>query len=449
MKRSSFPYAIVLAVAAVLAGASTVRSEVLATNLTARDGAYVIDLPTVLRLANAQNLDVQIARERLKEAKAIHENAKLQFFPTLSPGFSYRRHDDLIQAVDGQLIDVHKQSYAPGVAIGGTWDIGDAIYKTLVAKQQQHAAEHALEAQRQESAAAATQGYFDLLFAQAAVGVAEDAIHISTNYEAQVREAVAAGMTFKGDELRVRVQTDRNRLAWYQAREQQKIASARLAQALHINPTNELVALDADFIPLTIIATNAGLGSLVHQALVGRPEIEQGAAVTEAAREAKKGATYGPWIPSASAQIFAGGLGGDSDAGPSRFSNQEDYFVGLSWKIGPGGLFDKTRIRASEARLKAAELSTEKLKDEVTRQVVESFLHVQSVGDQLDAARRTLATAEESLRLTQLRKEFAVGIVLEAIQAEQDLTRARSDYLRLVADFNKAQYALARAVGKF
>jgi len=51
------------------------------------------------------------------------------------------------------------------------------------------------------------------------------------------------------------------------------------------------------------------------------------------------------------------------------------------------------------------------------------------------------------LRLTQERKQFGVGAVLEDIQAQQDLTRARSDYLSAVAEYNKAQYSLERAVG--
>ena len=42
---------------------------------------------------------------------------------------------------------------------------------------------------------------------------------------------------------------------------------------------------------------------------------------------------------------------------------------------------------------------------------------------------------------------FAVGAVLESIQAEQELTRARLDYLDAVSEFNKAQYALRRAIG--
>jgi len=37
--------------------------------------------------------------------------------------------------------------------------------------------------------------------------------------------------------------------------------------------------------------------------------------------------------------------------------------------------------------------------------------------------------------------------VLERILAEQDLTRARNDYVTAVAEYDKAQYALLRAIG--
>src|SRR5437899_1144019 len=69
---------------------------------------YPIDLPTALRLANAQNLDIQIARERLKEAKANHQSAMEQFFPWISPAAAYRRHEGRIQAVDGAIFDADK-----------------------------------------------------------------------------------------------------------------------------------------------------------------------------------------------------------------------------------------------------------------------------------------------------------------------------------------------------
>jgi len=52
------------------------------------------------------------------------------------------------------------------------------------------------------------------------------------------------------------------------------------------------------------------------------------------------------------------------------------------------------------------------------------------------------------LRLTRERKRFGVGAVLEDLQAQQELARARSDHLSAAADFYKAQYGLSKAVGR-
>jgi len=41
-----------------------------------------------------------------------------------------------------------------------------------------------------------------------------------------------------------------------------------------------------------------------------------------------------------------------------------------------------------------------------------------------------------------------VGVVLEIIQAEQKLTRSRLDYLKVVAEFDQAQYALNKVTGR-
>lgn len=407
-----------------------------------------IDLPTALRLAGAQNLDVRIARERLAEAKANHKSAVSQFFPWVSPGIVYRQHDDKIQDVSGNIIDVNKYSYAPGATVGVQLDFGDALYKALAAKQLSKAAGHALEAQRQDTVLAAAQGYFELALAQGSVGVANESVRISADYEAQLSHAADAGMAFKGDVLRARVQAERNRLTLRQSMEQRRIAGARLAQVLRLEPSVELVPQDSDLAPIMLIETNSSLGSLVAQTLISRPELMHSAALTAAARDAKNGAKYGPLIPTVGAQLFWGGLGGGRDGVSDTFGAQNDYVVGASWRIGPGGLFDINRVRASEARFKITALNSEKLRDDITRQVVEAFTRWQSLSDQLGTTKRALVAAEESLRLAQQRKEFAVGVVMETIQSEQDLTRARLDYLRTVAEFDKAQYALSKAIGK-
>jgi len=408
----------------------------------------LIDLPTTLRLAGAQNLDVKLARERVVEAKAIHSSAIAQFFPWIAPGITYRQHNDKIQDVEGNIISVDKYSYAPGAALAMQLDLGDALYKSLAAKQLAKAADEAFQAQRQDSVLAAAQGYFELAFAQASVGVEQQSLDINIDYERQLQHALDAGIAFKGDLLRVTVQKERSQTALRQAVEGQRITADRLAQVLHLEPTVELIAQESELAPLQLIQTNAALDPLVQQSLSSRPELKQSAFLLAATRETKNGASYGPLIPTIGAQGFFGGLGGGRSGVPDSFGPQEDYLFGLSWRVGPGGLFDVTRTRVAESRVRQAEISQDKIRDELTRQVVEAFTHWQSLDDQLATARRALVAAEEALHLAQQRKEFAVGIVLETIQAEQDLTRARLDYLRAIAEFNKAQYALQKATGR-
>jgi outer membrane protein TolC len=427
--------------AAVLASAMMVSAQ--ETNVAPQP----IDLPTALRLAGAQNLDVQIARERVNEAKASQQSATAQFFPWISAGVVYRQHEQNLQDVQGNIVDVDKYSYAPGGALNAQVDLGEAWFKSLEAKQITQAALHGQEAQRQEAVLAAAQDYFDLAFAQGTVGVAAEAFRLAAEYENQLTRAVEAGVAFKGDLLRVRGQKQRHEITLRQAREQQRIAAAQLAQTLRLDPGVDLVALETDLAPLNLV-TNPVLGPLVAQALNANPELKQGGALIAAARENQSGVTYGPMIPTISGQAFFGGLGGGRDGGADSFGGQQDYFVGASWRIGPGGLFDFTRSKASAARLKTVELGTQKLKDAVIRQVVESTTRLQSLAEQVGIAQRGLATAEEALSLAQQRKEFGVGIVLEHLQSEQDLTRARLDFLKSVAEFNQAQYQLLRLTGR-
>ena len=423
-------------------GALCAHAQEISTNKTS-----LIDLPSALQLAGAQNLDVQIARQRLAEARANYESSVWQFFPWISPGVSYRRHDNLIQDVAGKILDVHKESYTVGPSLSGQLDLGDAIYKNLAARQLVKASDHALEGQRQDVLVAAAQGYFDLLKARSSVEVAREAVRISTNYSAQVEQAVGAGIAFKGDLLRVQVQTERNLLTLRQAQEQQRVASARLAQTLHLDPGVELAPRDNDVVPLSLLDTNATIDSLVGQAMALRPELKYSHALVQAAHSAKQGAVYGPLVPSLGAQVFAGGLGGGQDNAPGRFGESEDYLLTLGWRIGPGGLFDRGRIHATESRLQIARLGEKKLLDEITRQVVESLTRVQSLNDQIATAQRAVRAAQETLDLTQQRKQFGVGAVLETIQAEDDLTRSRLELLNAIAEANKAQYALTKAIG--
>ena len=408
-----------------------------------------INLPAVMRLAGAKNLDIQIAEQRLIEAQAAHEQANFQFFPYLSPGIGFKRHEGNIQTVDGQIIDTNKESFNAGASVVAQIELGETIYKAMVAKRLVTAAHFAADAQRQESVYQAVAAFFELVRAKAAHGVAKESVRIADSFAGELGRAVEAGIAFKGDSYRALAQAERNRLTLRQSEEQQRIAAARLAQTLHISPKIELIPEGGDPAPMQLAERRAPLDALVAQAVANRPELKQSDAQIGAAQKARDGAKFGPLVPVLRGEYSHGGLGGGTYRdGIDNFGESTDYGVALSWRIGPGGLFDQGRIKAGEARVKVGELDREKLRDEITRQVVEAHARVHSLADQIESARKALGAAESALKLTRQRQQFGVGEVLENIQSEQDLTRARIDYLGTIADYNRAQFALQRAVGR-
>src|SRR5438128_4368011 len=244
-----------------------------------------INLPTALRLAGARNIDIQLAREKLAETYAAEESAMERFFPWLAPGVAYRRHDNLIQNTEGLIEEVHKQSYSPGGTVAAQTDIGDAIFKSLEAHQLTKAARHGVDAQQQETILAAARGYFDLAAAHEAVGIAGEALRASTDYAAEIDRAVNAGIAFKGDALRVKVQQQRDQIVLRRAEENVRLASAKLVQILHLDPIVELVpSRRGGIVPLSIVSTTDSLGDLVSQALAARPETRQSSAPLSAAQ---------------------------------------------------------------------------------------------------------------------------------------------------------------------
>src|SRR5258707_553589 len=95
----------------LLVWSALAASAELPTELVLSNSVALIDLPSALKLAGARSLDVKIAHEKLSEAKANRESAQWAFLPWLSPGLSYRRHEDLVQSVEGNIINTDKESY--------------------------------------------------------------------------------------------------------------------------------------------------------------------------------------------------------------------------------------------------------------------------------------------------------------------------------------------------
>jgi outer membrane protein TolC len=425
-----------------------------------------IDLATTLRLAGADNLSVKIAKEKLAEARAEADIARERLFPWVSVGATFRQHENNIQTVEGRIIDADKRSFSAGVGLNATWDFGEVYYQKLAAQQRARAEEAAATTQRQNTVTDAALAYYELLRATATIQIALDALAISERHHAQLVASAAAGVAFAGDVQRVATARARNETAVQQAREQARIAAARLAELLKLDPTVDLTPNPAELLPVTLVPTSSStsdlklaaspgaaaapdLAALVSRALAARPELTQADARLAAVREQHHGARNAPLIPVVNASASIGGLGGDTGlrSWSRGFDNSNDYGVGLSWRIGPGGLFDRSRVRSSEARLRRGELELEQTRDTIRRQVVEFSARASSLSAQLASLRAALDSAEKTAQLSRERRAQSVSGVLEDLLAEEELTRARRDYVAAVAAFDQSQHALLRVLG--
>jgi outer membrane protein TolC len=143
-----------------------------------------------------------------------------------------------------------------------------------------------------------------------------------------------------------------------------------------------------------------------------------------------------------------GGLGGGYNGQMGSFDDTQDMYIGLGWKVGPGGLFDRQRQVIANSREEATQLQAGQIKAAIGREVVEAAAKAQSAHDQIAINDEAVTAAEEMVKLAKERQASQLGVVLEYLLAREELTRARQSRVQSVTNFNKAQHELKRAVGR-
>jgi outer membrane protein TolC len=413
---------------------------------TASAAPMHVDLPTVMKLAGANNDEIELARVKHAESIAESKLAWQRFWPTLSLGVGYRGHEGRIQDVAGAIFDARKQQYTVGTAVVIDWSPGDLYYSALAAKQKAIAAEQLAEKSRRDIVMEATTRYFDLLATEASVVILEDDLRLTQDYEKQIGGAVTAGTAFRADLLRVKTQVSRAKLTIRQHQEKRDLAAAALAETLRLPPETELRPAKADLVPVRLNGKK-GVASMLTDAVQNRPELKAASAANSAATFERDRARIAPLIPSVQAGYNFGGLGGGFAGDMGNFGDSQDFYAGLGWKIGPGGLFDKQRQVIAGAREEATVLQAGQIKAAIGREVVEAAAKSQSAHDQIAINDEAVTAAEEMAKLAKERQASQLGVVLEYLLAREELTRARQSRVMAVTDFNKAQHELKRAIG--
>src|SRR5262245_32672534 len=94
-----------------------------------------IDLPTALRLVNAANPTVALARERVRAAYERQRQAEVLWMPNLTAGATYLRHDGQVQNAAGLVFTTSKSSLFVGGGAVADVNVAEVLFAPLVARQ--------------------------------------------------------------------------------------------------------------------------------------------------------------------------------------------------------------------------------------------------------------------------------------------------------------------------
>src|SRR6266566_7852766 len=163
-----------------------------------------IDLPNVVRVATAQNIDVREARERVEAARARYETSVESIAPTLSPGITLDHVEGVNRAVTGELLPANFTTLNPAVLAQLLLNPGQVFYDIIASKKRLLASQQQERFVLMDVLRQSLLQYHDLVLAQIRVSVAQQAVAEAEELLRLTSLRLRAGTGLPADEERAR-----------------------------------------------------------------------------------------------------------------------------------------------------------------------------------------------------------------------------------------------------
>lgn len=451
-----------------------------------------VDLPAVVRVATAQNLDIRVARQEVEATRGQLESTVGAAFPALVPTAMFDAVRGTVRATEGDLVGVGFNTFQPAIAAQWVLNPGRVAYETIAARKRLSTSEHLEQAVILETLRTAAVRYYDLVLAQAEVSAAHQAVAEAQELLRISRLRVRTGTGVRADELRAEARLAERQQDLILALNEFYEASVALALTLHLDAAVTLIPSVERLAPTFLIREDVTIEELLDLAVRHRPDLE-GVRQLAAAAGADRGATwwgaYGPQfqvayqyggitgqadnvvqrggIPgnlivnplsasgSFAASPVANGLIKETIARGSRrlagkddrtfgFSDQQRFNAAMGWRLSLAAFGDLKTAAAVEQQ---AIIEAERRRDQIQAQVVSALQAGKAHSELIAKARQQVTAAQEALRLTESNLQVGTMTTLDVLQAQDAVAQARLRHAEAVVTFNQAQVNLLAAIG--
>ena len=429
---------------------------------THTDQVLPINLATALYLSNGRPLVIASAQASVELAAAQYQGTRVLWLPDLHFGLDWYHHEGAIQATSGAIEFDSFSGYGAGGGLTMNFGVTDAIFQPLAARQQLSAREWDVQTARNDAMLGTAQSYFDV---QEARGRLAGVLDTAVKSEKLVKrvESLAGGLVPGVEVDRAKaLLADLNAQAAV-SRTNWRVASARLARVLRLNPGSVAVPLEPPHLQITLIAPQFSVDDLIPCGLMNRPELASQRAAVQATLELLRQERLRPLLPSVVLEgsgpggtvmggVFGGGQGGSVGTSGGR----TDVSAGLVWTLNNLGLGNRALIRARAADQEKALIELFNIQDQVAQEVVQA--HAQVEGARVEILQAETSVKEANITflgmLEALSQTRGVGDSLqlvvrpqEAVAALQQLNQAYDQYFIAIASYNRAQFQLFHALG--
>jgi outer membrane protein TolC len=423
----------------------------------------LIDLPSALRLAGAENPTIALAEEAVRASLAEQLRAQVLLLPDLSAGFNYDYHDGRLQAAKGIIRDVTRQALYAGAGAGAiaagtvgipgiriTAQLADAIYAPQAARERVVGRRFDAVATRHNLLLEVALRYLDLEGAQARLLALRQSETEFGKVQTITADFAQIGQGRRSDADRARTELSLLRNAIERVAEEIQVQAAELARLLNVDPSFGLRAENGLPAPLRFVDPREDLENLIQRALNNRPEIGARTADVVVNETRLRQERVRPLVPFISIGFSAGEFGGGSnlvDTGFGHFGGRTDVDALAVWSfqnLGLGNLAVQRRVRAELREAMAERIRTVNL---VRREVTEALALVRQREAEIAIARKRVETSQEAYRLDLIRVRNGQGRPIEVLNSARLLNAARQDLIAAVVGHNQAQFQLLVALG--
>ena len=470
-------------------------TPLVAPSLAEPDGVPVsIDLASALRLSTTSNLDVAQARAVVEQASAARQRAVSRMLPNVGLGVTYVDHAGRIQQANGNILNVNRTSLAVGVTPTLTFDVADAIFLPLAARQVEEATRAGMVRVTNDTLLAIAEAYIAVLRGQRRLARIDLTLSFLSDDKPSafrggakglaqlVRDVVEAGgkEAFKSDLARVQVEMLRRNEERAIVLQELETASAELARLLRLDPRTRFRPVEEKWGVVPLPGTEWLLQDvevLMAFALGNRPELAEFDALVRATGERERGARYRPYLPQVQVAYFDGGFGGGPTRNTSRnivqdvhgaintpitptgeiarFGHRSDLSVTVGWQLQGMGFGNAAERREAAAVNTQAKLRLLAAHDRVKAQVVTTRAAVTRNNERLWTAWQAISDKDgkpagpvfESLRLNFERIRGGEGRPLEALDSIRGLNDTFEAFANGLSEYDRARFRLLVVLG--